>query len=319
MGLRRLIFATLSASALLVGHPPALWAFVRDYFPTDPNNFKVEDFAEAQRLWQPLAEKGQPEAQVILGYIYKNRPGDPKDKRTAVNWFLKAAKQGNATAEANLGLMYAKGLGVQYDLEIAGGWFHKAAEQGNAFAQKCLGYMYQIGLGVTQDDTTAVSWYGKAAEQGDADAQARLGDLYSTMVLSEEALRVQAAHNALFWLRKAAEQGDPNGLRRLGDQYYIGVNSVPQSYENAIIWYRKAADLGDVQSQSQLGLSYENGVGVAQDYVLAHMWYNLSASKDWENRDILAKKRDSVAGKMTPAQIAEAQALARDWKPKTGK
>ena len=32
-------------------------------------------------------------------------------------------------------------------------------------------------------------------------------------------------------------------------------------------------------------------------------------------RDMSAKDRDDVAAKMTPAQIAEALRLAREWKP----
>jgi hypothetical protein len=58
---------------------------------------------------------------------------------------------------------------------------------------------------------------------------------------------------------------------------------------------------------------YYNGQGVTQDYVQAHMWYNLAVSKGHENA---TKNRDNVAKKMTPAQIAEAQRLAREWQPK---
>ena len=36
-----------------------------------------------------------------------------------------------------------------------------------------------------------------------------------------------------------------------------------------------------------------------------------------EDRDLAVKNRDIIAPKMTAAQIAEAQRLARDWKPKT--
>ena len=54
---------------------------------------------------------------------------------------------------------------------------------------------------------------------------------------------------------------------------------------------------------------------MAQDYALAHKWFNLAASRHrpGEVRDSAAKNRDIVAKKMTPAQIAEAQRLARDW------
>ena len=50
----------------------------------------------------------------------------------------------------------------------------------------------------------------------------------------------------------------------------------------------------------------------------AHMWFNLAASRlpPGENRDNAVKARDAVAKRMTPAQIAEAQKLAREWKPR---
>jgi hypothetical protein len=47
--------------------------------------------------------------------------------------------------------------------------------------------------------------------------------------------------------------------------------------------------------------------------VIAHMWYNLAAASG--NKNALTN-RDKLAAKMTPAQIAGAQKLAREWKPK---
>ena len=60
------------------------------------------------------------------------------------------------------------------------------------------------------------------------------------------------------------------------------------------------------------------GRGVAQDYVQAHMWYNLAASRMLAggNRDKAVNNRDKVETGMTPAQVAEAQKLAREWMPK---
>ncbi len=88
---------------------------------------------------------------------------------------------------------------------------------------------------------------------------------------------------------------------------------VPQDYREAAKWYRKAADQGDALSQTFLGLMYRHGQGVAQDYVQALMWYNLAAAQG-EKR--ARKWRVNLTEKMTPAQIAEAQRLAREWKPK---
>jgi len=59
---------------------------------------------------------------------------------------------------------------------------------------------------------------------------------------------------------------------------------------------------------------YAHGDGVVQDYVIAHMWLNLSAARGFQSA---AKSLDTITHYMTPAQIAEAQKLAREWKPTT--
>jgi hypothetical protein len=62
---------------------------------------------------------------------------------------------------------------------------------------------------------------------------------------------------------------------------------------------------------------YAKGQGVAQDYVQAHKWMNLAAANfsasESERREGAVTSRDRLAAKMTPAQIAEAQKLARQW------
>ena len=57
---------------------------------------------------------------------------------------------------------------------------------------------------------------------------------------------------------------------------------------------------------------YDNGQGVPQDYVLAHMWWNLSSS---QGITTAIKGRNIVEKFMTPQQIEKAQELARNWKP----
>jgi hypothetical protein len=65
---------------------------------------------------------------------------------------------------------------------------------------------------------------------------------------------------------------------------------------------------------------YAKGQGVPKDHVLSHMWFNLAASRfhasEGRERELAVKSRNLVASKMTPAQIAEAERLAREWKPK---
>ncbi len=149
------------------------------------------------------------------------------------------------------------------------------AEQGDAGAQNQLGIMYSYGQGVPQDYAKAMGWYRKAAEQGDTDAQHNLGVMY--------------------------DKG----------------RGVPQDYAKAVQWYRKAAEQGDAGAQYNIGNIFRYVEGFPKNYVHAHMWIILATSKlpPGEDRDTAVENRDNVAKRMTPAQISEAQKLAREWKP----
>jgi hypothetical protein len=117
--------------------------------------------------------------------------------------------------------------------------------------------------------------------------------------------------------------------RRLADQgnavaqYTLGM--MTQDYAERARWYRKAADQGYARAQLTLGMAYVSGQGVPQDHVQAYMWFSLAGDRGLSGGSLF---RDGVAagrvGKgsertpMTPAQIAQAKALAAAWKPTTG-
>ncbi len=117
--------------------------------------------------------------------------------------------------------------------------------------------------------------------------------------------------------RPLAEQGYASAQNNLGLIHEKG-QGVPQDYAKAVRWYRKAAEQEYAKAQFNLGFMYGNGLGVPQDYAQAHMWYNLAASKfrPGKDRDRAVKNRDFVAKMLTPAQISEAEKLAREWRPK---
>ena len=267
---------------------------------------KRGDFAIAFAKVKGLAALGNADAQAILGAMYAHGQGVTQDYKQAVTWYAKAAGQGVAYAQYSLGLMYAHGQGVTQDYNQAVYWLGKAAVQGEANAQFALGLMYANGQGVTQDYKQAVTWYAKAAAQGDASAQAILGSMYA-----RGQGVTQDYKQAVNWYAKAAEQGEANAQFILGSMYVKG-QGVTQDYKQAVTWYAKAAEQGQANAQFALGLMYAYGQGMAQDYVQAHMWYNLAAS---QGNDTARKNRDSIEQRMTPQQIADAQRLAREWKP----
>ncbi len=118
-------------------------------------------------------------------------------------------------------------------------------------------------------------------------------------------------------LRPFAEQGVAEAQFLLGVMYDKGLG-VPQDYVEAVGWWRKAAEQGHAKAQYNLGVMYGNVLGAPQDYAQAHMWFNLAASgfPPGENRDKVVKYRDIFAKRITPAQLSEAEKLAREWSPK---
>lgn len=158
------------------------------------------------------------------------------------------------------------------DYETAILEFRYLAAKGNSLAQYNLGVAYLEGKGVAQDDQEAVKWFRMSAEHGYSEAQYNLGQMY-----------------------------------RMG-------KGVLQNDHEAVKWYRLAAQNGHALAQYNLGAKYAKGQGVTQDYVYAHMWWNIAASSRASGDRISAdavKSRDDVASKMTAAQIAEAQKLAK--------
>jgi uncharacterized protein len=160
------------------------------------------------------------------------------------------------------------------------------------------------------DYETAAKEVRKSAEGGNATAQNRLGLLY------DEGQGVpQNYGQAKQWFEKAAEKGHAGAQVNLGTLYLLE-RGVPQSDQMALFWFRRAAGQGDAVAFAKLGLMYAQGRGVPRDFIQAHMWYNL-AGANGERR--AAAERDTLATRMTPAQIAEAQKLAREWKSITKK
>src|SRR5258708_35237712 len=64
------------------------------------------DYATAIRLWVPLAEQGNLDAQHNLVVAYEYRHGLTRDHAAAANWFRTAANPGLAAAQLGHGVLY---------------------------------------------------------------------------------------------------------------------------------------------------------------------------------------------------------------------
>ncbi len=182
-----------------------------------------------------------------------------------------------AQTHNSLGVAYVQGQ--RWDAAVAA--FRRALELQPEYPEASfnLAQLYDGGRGVAADAAEAVRLYRQAAERGHAGAQVNLGRLYR----------------------------DGRG--------------VPRDDAEAVRWYRRAADQGHPFAQFNLALMYRSGDGVEQDDVAAHMWFSLAAVQlAGDQREAAAAARaravDSRAAleqRMSPAEVAAAERLARQW------
>ena len=141
--------------------------------------FSTGNYEQALRLWLPLAEKDNADAQYNLGILYMKGLGVEKNLKTAFIWYKRASANGHTDAMYNLGTMYNKGKVIYRSPKDANKWWLKAAELGNAAAQFNIAVEYAYGRNLGKDVDKAIAWWKKSAQQGNKDARAALHKTYS--------------------------------------------------------------------------------------------------------------------------------------------
>ena len=131
---------------------------------TDAYNAYINgDFDTALKLITPLAERGDAEAQFVLGYMYETGHVAPQNSTEAAKWFRKAADNDDTIAQISLGRLYEKGKGVPQDYVEAKVLYTKAAAKGSARGHFRLAGLYRFGLGMPQDLVRAHMHFNLAA------------------------------------------------------------------------------------------------------------------------------------------------------------
>ncbi|MEP1201612.1 tetratricopeptide repeat protein [Tateyamaria sp.] len=136
--------------------------------------FQSGDVSEARRIWRAQAERGDPNAQYLLGGSYECSCASSVDYVEAARWYRRAADQGLPAAQTSLGEMYRVGKGVRQDNSVAARWYRLAAKNGYARAQYVLAYMYANGLGLTRDTQQELMWLHVASINKFQDATVQL-------------------------------------------------------------------------------------------------------------------------------------------------
>lgn len=256
--------------------------------------YKRGDYRAAITIYRFLAEQGDKRAFNLLGSMYENGVGVPKDEMQAVEWYRKSAEQGDSGAQLMLGHMYEDGRGVPKDERRAVEWFRKSAAKGSDQAQYDLGRMYVKGRGVPKDNVKAALWYLKAAEQGHPIAQMQLCSRYIVGLGVPKDER-----QAAVWCLLAAEQANAKAQHLLGLLYSSG-QGVPKDERLAYFWLVLAGLSGDQSAKDNRDiLSQRLTPDQRVDAILAaHSWK--------------AKVSDGVK---TPASSADGDNLSTSGSP----
>lgn len=132
----------------------------------------------AMKIFQDLAKKGFPDAQVLMADFYWVGHHVIKNQHKSVYWYRQAAEQGEPVAMFYLGLALRYGYGCRADKKAAAAWILKAAEAGKEEAQSYIAHCYELGIGVRRCPEKAAYWYRVLADKGHVDGLYGLGWCY---------------------------------------------------------------------------------------------------------------------------------------------
>lgn len=191
---------------------------------------------------------------------------------------------------------------------LGGAGVRKAALDGDARAVYELATRAADGPAGSRDPKLALRLFERAAVAGLAPAQFRLGNMFEKGVGTQRDLSL-----ARVWYERAAERGNAKAMHNLAVLYAEGAAGKPD-YASATQWFAKAAELGVRDSQFNLAVLLGRGLGAPMDLAQSYVWFSVAAAQGDEDA---GKKRDEVAQRLKPEELAVARSRAAGWHPKT--
>lgn len=150
------------------------------------------DYATSLRVWMPLAEHGDAQAQIYVGEIYEKGLGTAPDYSQAAAWYDKAAAQGNVQGLNHSAYMYEQGLGVPKDPVHALNLYRAAA----GLKDDQLTFVSEV-TAVREEAQTKIDALSQQLDERNRTTQAQADSLDET--------RHQLAEQQTFAARAAAE------------------------------------------------------------------------------------------------------------------
>lgn len=133
--------------------------------PVDYSKLGIEELGK-------MADLGNPNALLYLGYCYDEGKGVVVDHAKALTYYNLAVSKGSIEAHHYIGLLYYDGTGVKKSYSTAIEHFLLSANDKNTESMAHVGLIYMSGgFGVTADAEKAVEWMRRASLGGDEKAK----------------------------------------------------------------------------------------------------------------------------------------------------
>lgn len=221
------------------------------------------------------AEAGEAPAMALLGDLYLDGDGIPKDEAAARRWLSAAADKGHAQSALRLALEPDTDLAAKREL------LTKAADSGMVVAFGQLALTYTRGADGSPDYRKAAELFRQAADKGSADAAYRLGLSYhfgrgvpSDAVEADRWMRIAAAldfPDAQSWLR------DP-GIR-YGDKT-ADERAAASALADRLIAEAKAGDALVNATSNGVAIVRHAASGLSCEVTLQDKDYRISIERD---------------------------------------
>ena len=125
------------------------------------NIYNDDPRCSSYEICKDLADRGYPNAQVILGVMYVEGAEIPQDYVQARKYFKLAVLQGRRDGMNNLGNLYSLGLGGEIDHKSAIALFTRASKLGSEKASITIANLYLDGTGFPEKSHSFAYLYFK--------------------------------------------------------------------------------------------------------------------------------------------------------------
>ncbi|CAG8639397.1 4038_t:CDS:2 [Paraglomus brasilianum] len=151
---------------------------------------KQMNYKEEEVLHVLVSNHDYKDSLLLIGLFYAQNIGTDCEWASAYNRFLESFNKGNRKATYWLGLCYENGFGeVAANSRTALTYYIQAAKSGYPVAQCKVGRIYEEGVVVTKDMVSAIKFYEKAAKHDNLVALSQLAEIYENGIYVRKDLK----------------------------------------------------------------------------------------------------------------------------------